>query len=498
MATPPGFAAAIGLPFEEAKSFFWGKVPTATRHWDEVWKEAHTRAFMVAGAASEALLADFQAAIKAAIGDGMTLSQFRARFDEIVARHGWVYNGGPAWRSQIIYETNVAMAHAAGRYAQMTDPDVLDAFPYWQYEHTSSARPRPQHLAWVGTTLRADDAWWGTHYPPNGWRCKCGVRPVSEPGLRRMGKSGPDTAPEIERVPWRNPRTGRVELVPEGISPGFDYNVGEAWQKGGGMPPAAPVPTVPPSPLSPPPAPRAQPAPVSAPERMPTIEPAPAPLRPRPVEPTPDTAPKPVAPTPASKTPVVLAPSGMEAVPADVLQSFLADPHGMVQVGRLPPDTLRRLGAKSDAVLLSAETLAKQRAHHPDLTDALYHDVVAAVLRAPEWTMPNVPLHLRLLRVHQGRMTSVVIKRTRDNAQTLLVNAHYLGRKTLRALVRKHPLLAGDAEALLAWLAGAAVGPAKTPHSASVTKVTGYGRQNITVSRRARRDPSGSDAGNPA
>jgi hypothetical protein len=244
---------AIGLPFQEAIDFFGAKVPEATRHWTDVWKEAHTRAFMVAGAASDALLADFQAAVRKAVGEGMTLAQFRGEFDAIVERHGWVYNGGPAWRSRIIYETNVAMAHAAGRYVQMIDPDVLEAFPYWEYEHTTSIHPRVDHLQWVGITLRADSPWWATHYPPNGWRCHCGVRPVSEPMLRRMGKSGPDEAPPIEYVQWRNPHTGEMHLVPQGISPGFDYNVGQAWQRGApplppGAPPVPPAPPLPPGP----------------------------------------------------------------------------------------------------------------------------------------------------------------------------------------------------------------------------------------------------------
>jgi uncharacterized protein with gpF-like domain len=43
--------------------------------------------------------------------------------------------------------------------------------------------------------LRADDPWWKTHYPPNGWGCQCTVHAVSLQELRdKYGKDGPDTA----------------------------------------------------------------------------------------------------------------------------------------------------------------------------------------------------------------------------------------------------------------------------------------------------------------
>ena len=48
----------------------------------------------------------------------------------------------------------------------MTEPDVLEAYPYWRYQHNAAVHPRIQHLDWSGLVLRADDPWWGTHYPP--------------------------------------------------------------------------------------------------------------------------------------------------------------------------------------------------------------------------------------------------------------------------------------------------------------------------------------------
>ena len=225
-------AEAIGLPFEEAIDFFRQKIPQHSDHWADVWKEAHSRAFMVAGAASDSLLNDFHAALQKALSHGTTLAEFRRDFDRIVQTHGWQHTGTAGWRAQIIYETNLATAYSAGRYVQMTEPETLRQFPFWQYRHSGSRHPRLMHLAWDGMTLAADDPWWDTHYPPNGWHCGCRVSPVSRGGLRRMGKSGPDQAPPLVTRDWTNPKTGETHQVAVGVDPGFDYNMGKAWKQG--------------------------------------------------------------------------------------------------------------------------------------------------------------------------------------------------------------------------------------------------------------------------
>lgn len=212
------------LPFEEAEKFFRDKVNIPTRRWDDLKKGMHARGFMVAGAMRDDMLCDFHTALRKAIEQGTTLEEFRKDFDQVVGRYGWSYNGGRGWRTRVIYDTNLRTSYMAGRYAQMTDPDVLAYRPYWRYRHGDSQRPRPQHLAWHGLVLRHDDGFWSSHFPPNGWGCKCSVEPLSGRDLTRLGKSGPDTAPIIEI----DPKTG----APVGIDKGWDYNVGQAaWGK---------------------------------------------------------------------------------------------------------------------------------------------------------------------------------------------------------------------------------------------------------------------------
>ena len=223
----------LDLPFEEAIRFFRQKVRVPSRRWNDLWQGMHARGFMVAGAMRDNLLADFQGAILKGLEKGTTGEEFLKDFDNIVARHGWSYRGERRWRSRTIFETNLITAYAAGRYEQQTDPDVLRRRPFWMYSHGDSLNPRPLHLAWDGTILPADDPWWRTHYGPNGWGCTCEVLALSRTEAQRMG--GASERPDNGTYEWTDPKTGEMHTVPNGIDPGWDYNVGEAYLGQGHM-----------------------------------------------------------------------------------------------------------------------------------------------------------------------------------------------------------------------------------------------------------------------
>ena len=226
-----GIIRALAMPFREAIDFFRGKVNLPTRRWTDNYGKANARAFSVAGAMTDALLADFRREVTRALEEGVSFQEFRGKFDEIVQRHGWEHTGEPGWRAELIYRTNLNTAYAAGRYAQMTEPETLAAFPFWEYIHSGNPNFREEHKAWDGLVLRADDPFWDTHYPPNGWNCGCRVRPLTRRGLARRGKEGPDQAPEPELRAFTDKATGRTRMVPVGIDPGFEYNAGKAWKE---------------------------------------------------------------------------------------------------------------------------------------------------------------------------------------------------------------------------------------------------------------------------
>jgi SPP1 gp7 family putative phage head morphogenesis protein len=207
---------------------FQAKVRIPTAHWTDVWEGEHARGFMVAGAMQDDLLTDFQTAIQRAISDGTTLEQFRTDFDDIVKRHGWTYNGERGWRTRVIYNTNLRQAHMAGRWGQAKR--LAKSQPvYLRYVAVMDARTRDQHRQWHGLILPIDHPFWQTHYPMNGWGCRCTVEVLTERDLKRRGLTvSDDPVIEYEDHVINTPSGHRTVTTPQGIHPGFASNQGEA------------------------------------------------------------------------------------------------------------------------------------------------------------------------------------------------------------------------------------------------------------------------------
>jgi hypothetical protein len=217
----------FNTPFDLQVGFLRRKLDLPTETWTDLWQSAHDRAFVVAGAMKADLLADLHAAVNKAAEQGTTLETFRQDFERIVAANGWTgwtgedTAGGRAWRTKVIYQTNMAASYAAGRWAQINDPALADFRPYITYHHADGViHPRPLHLAWNGLTLPKDHPFWRTHAPPNGWGCHCYASAASAKDRAKAEAAGKAEPP----AGWQDldPKTG----APIGIDRGWAYAPG--------------------------------------------------------------------------------------------------------------------------------------------------------------------------------------------------------------------------------------------------------------------------------
>ena len=227
----PATVEALGLPFDEAIAYLRDKVDVPTERWTDLWHGMHARAFVVAGATEAALLEDFHQAVLGAIENGTTLDDFRRDFARITSKHGWAYRGGAKWRAGVIFNTNLRMAYAAGKWAQIER--LAERRPWLRYVAVLDDHTRQQHRDWHDTILPVDHPFWRTHAPPNGWNCRCTIQQLSDADLVRLGLTPSEAAPPIELEQRELTGAPKGILVPKGIDSGFAYNVGEAaWGRG--------------------------------------------------------------------------------------------------------------------------------------------------------------------------------------------------------------------------------------------------------------------------
>ena len=231
--------ARFDLAPAKAIQFFRGKGYAMSFAWQDLWMTGHDEAFTIAKMLNIDLLRDVRMAVDKALADGQTLNEFRDLLKPRLLEAGWwgkaemedpatgetktVQLGSPR-RLQVIFETNMQTSYAAGHWAQIQQTKA-DA-PYLMYDAVHDSQTRPEHAAWDGTVLLADDPWWQTHYPPNDWGCRCGVIQLSGDQVAAMGKDGPDAAPPVEMRSVLNARTGETEQVPKGVGLGWDYAPG--------------------------------------------------------------------------------------------------------------------------------------------------------------------------------------------------------------------------------------------------------------------------------
>lgn len=244
---------------EEVTRYFDGKSLSPAFSWADVWAEEHAYKFTVAKAVELDVLNAFRSTISEAVGKGVGYRDWKPLIEKELTRLGWwgprmvtdptgqqpdrMVNFSSDRRLKTTFWANMNSARAAGQWERAQRSKR--ALPYVLYVRTTSGDPRPEHLTWAGLILPIDDPFWSTHWPPNGWQCKCQVRMISarereqllgttrvigkDPEGRdisiRFTNEAPDLGPDIE---FRNRRTGEVAVVPPGIDPGWQTNPGLA------------------------------------------------------------------------------------------------------------------------------------------------------------------------------------------------------------------------------------------------------------------------------
>lgn len=279
MADDFDLAYAIKLPNREAIEYFRARTPSATQwNWFDLLGEAHAKSFVVAKAVRADVLTSLHNQMRRAIERGMGEAEFVRNMEANLKKLGWwgkqvivdvdggaeVVQLGSPHRLRTIYRTNMEVGVAHGAYRRQADN--ADNRPYFKYVAIMDKATRPSHAAMHGKVFRADDPIWKTHYPPNGFGCRCFVMALTEKDMEKEGLAVSDSEghlAEIRQEAGVNRRTGEVVTVrgtqyrftgKDGKSrvmtpdPGWSYNPGASGAPSPGRAPQHRGPVAPSSP----------------------------------------------------------------------------------------------------------------------------------------------------------------------------------------------------------------------------------------------------------
>jgi len=220
----------FGRPPEEVVEYFRSKGYEISFRWRDVFREAHQRAFTVAGVTKMDVLQTIRGEIDRTLQQGQTFRDFQNNLEEKLRTLGWwgkkevvdeetgevrEVDLSQPHRLRTIYQTNLQTSYAKGRYE--TQSSTKDALPYWKYDAVMDQATRPSHAALNGMVFRADDPIWDKLYPPNGFNCRCSVQALTRGQLERQGLDVSD---------------GSSIAIPNHVDRAFRYNPGKVDRAG--------------------------------------------------------------------------------------------------------------------------------------------------------------------------------------------------------------------------------------------------------------------------
>ncbi len=386
-----------GNPPKEALEYFRDKDLRVGFSYQDVWGQEHAHAFTVAKAMQVDILDDIRGAVDDALAQGKTFQQFAKELKPTLVKKGWwgkqestdpltgekqlVQLGSPR-RLKTIYRANMRSARAAGQWQRIQR--TKKSHPYLLYGLGPSEHHRAEHAAWSGIILPVDDPWWQTHYPQNGWGCKCWVRQISRREYGRLTETGKyiTDAPPIKTKRWVNKRTGEELAVPVGIDPAWVGNPGQ--------------------------------------DRVRVLR---------------ERLTQKIASTDQGYAQAAV----KSVVNSPVLDGWMREPQGELPMGMLSRDMQRRLNVQSQIVRLSVDTLDKQSRMHAELTAKHYRLLPKLINQGITITQGNNKLVL--LQQVNGKWQKAVLKATADKLKLYLVSYHSTNAKEVQRMMKKGTVL---------------------------------------------------------
>lgn len=364
--------------------------------WQDFWQEEHATALTVAKSAGFDILKDISDAFEKALKEGRTPADFARSLRPVLEAKGWwgkklvqdPLTGetrpaqlGSARRLQTIFDANMRVSYAAGHWAGFERN--RRGRPFLRYVCILDERTRPAHRARHNLVLPIDHPYWDMWAPPCGWNCRCTLQSLSQREIDQLLADGEKLVFEPPEDTFRNfvnSRTGEIMRVPDGIDPGWAYNPGRAGYEA-----------------------RVNNA---------------------------------VAEKIADASPELVKAAVEERVGSSAFERFVTQPQGSMPVMPISPELAASLGIDARVALLSAETMAKQIARHPEMTIADYRLLPSFPDKATI-AIVDGPLSVVLIRLASGRWLHAVVKSTKSRKAAFVTSYRFTSEDRVQKLIER-------------------------------------------------------------
>lgn len=414
----PDFNPSIALaPSDTLAAFDLRAELVRSVNWSELMHGDHAFGFTMAKLHKLELLAKVRAAVRSMIADGGTPRQIIAGLVPELQKAGWwgvVTNAeltGTAApvvinerRIRNMLLTNLRVSRAAGKWSRI---QALKAVaPFLAYFAIDDDVTRDDHRLWGGLDtgkpiiLPVDHPLWLTHYPPNGWGCRClvqqfsaddlaarGLKVTTDDELRALGLIDADgnVAPADFIFDADN---GEAYPVPAGIDAGFAYNPGVDSLRAAAF---------------------------RAGEVLETV-----------------------AATDLDAARVTL----REIVDSPAFDLFISAPEGRFPIALLDDEWRGRLASPSRVVSLPSGVYLKQLARHPELTIADYREL-PSIIEAAIRIVAIGDEKLIFYRARNGDLMRAVVRYDGRDTRPYIVSFHKVQKRDMTAQSAKGDIILG-------------------------------------------------------
>lgn len=210
------------------------RAPRAIESWRDLGTAEYGRAFAASQTAGWDVVTDLYEGLLATFQEGGTEEDFAARVVPVLRQKGWLgaSEAELGARVQLIYDTNLRLARAAGRWDRIQRAKAI--MPYLKGVTARDSRvrhppksPHADHRAWEGIVLPVDHPFWRRHFTPLWFRCRCDVIQVTRSQFQRQGLVITDEAELADRErrlgeTWGAPGILAGEAIAEVIDAGND------------------------------------------------------------------------------------------------------------------------------------------------------------------------------------------------------------------------------------------------------------------------------------